>query len=254
MKSFIIYIIITFLSYIILLEGTTRIFDLSGHTIPETNLNNNKLATPNSEGIWIGGGMREISSHYKINQQGFNSLKDYSILDKNKISIAIIGDSYIESFHVDVENSIGRILEIETKNAIEVHEYGKSGGNIIDFSLMFNKWIKNKYDYTFILATDRDLVANKGSFMGKGNSIPHQSTIRKIYNNSSFIRYLNINHKLSYIINKKFSFSGDSKDKRKNVKSNEINTSALKGFDSKCIILYEKEKLDTTLPLIHIGT
>jgi hypothetical protein len=77
-------------------------------------LNNNKLLRPGAEGILVQGGRREVASHYKINQQGINSLKDYTTLDENKIDIAIIGDSYIQGLQVDVEKSIGRILEAET--------------------------------------------------------------------------------------------------------------------------------------------
>jgi len=247
MKNFTIYILIALSLYLILLESTTRVFDLSGHTIPETNLNNNRLARPNSEGIWIRGGMREIASHYKINQQGFNSLKDYLTLDKNKVNIAIVGDSYIEGFHVDIENSIGRILEAETHNEFEVHEYGKSGGNIVDFSLIFNQWIRNRYDYTFVLVTNEDIISNEASFMGRGNPIPQKSIIREIYNQCSFIRYLNINHGLNSKLQKLFSFSGRPKMAKKSIMPNDINVFALKEFDSTCVILYEKEKLDTTL-------
>jgi len=247
MKKFILYIIISLSLYLILLECTTRVFDLSGHTIPEANINNNRLGRPNSEGIWVKGGMREISSHYKFNRQGFNSLKDYSSIDKNKVSIAIIGDSYVEGFHVDVENSIGRILEAETQNSVEVHEYGKSGGTIVDFSQIFDEYIRNKYDYTFILATDMDIIYNKAYFMEKGSSIPQKSVFREIYNRLSFIRYLNINHGLNAKLNKIFSFSDSNVGKQKRILANDVNVSALKEFDNTCIILCEKEKLDTHL-------
>jgi hypothetical protein len=247
MKRFIIYITITLSVYLILLELTTRVFDLSGHTIPEANLNNNKLCRPNTEGIWVKGGMREIYSHYKINNQGFNSLKDYSNLDENKVSIAIIGDSYVEGFHVDVENSIGRILEEEFENSVEVHEYAKSGGNIVDFSQMFNKFEINRYDYTFILIENRDIIFKKASFMGKGNTIPENSAARDIYNRVSFIRYLNINHGLNAKLNEIFSFSRSTYRTRKHITKNNVNVPALKEFNNKCVILYENEKLDTSL-------
>jgi hypothetical protein len=260
MKKFTLYIVIFLSLYLIILECTTRVFDLSGHTITEANLNNNRLVSPNSEGIWVKGGMREISSHYKINSQGFNSLKDYSNIDKNKISIAIIGDSYVKGLHVDVENSIGRILEVEMQNSVVVHEYGNSGGNIVDFSQIFDEYIRNKYNYTFILATDKDITSNKASFMGKGSTIPQKSVIRETYNRLSFIRYLKINHGLKAKLNKIFSFSGSSNGKKKSILAYNVNVSALKEFDNTCIILYEKEKLDTyliksyaRLPCIEIG-
>ena len=206
MKKFILYISFTVFVFFFFLEITTRVFDLSGHTLPEYNLNNNRLLRPGTEGVLVQGGMREVASHYKINQQGFNSLKDYAAVNEDKISIAIIGDSYIQGLQVDVENSIGRLLEAETLDKMEVHEYGRAGMNIVDYSLIFTQFIKNRYDYTFILATNKDIVIKKASSMGKGNKIPNSSLIREIYNRSSFIRYLNINHKLSVKLKKTLSF------------------------------------------------
>lgn len=247
MKKFIIYIFFTVFVYLFLLEITTRIFDLSGHTLPKVSLNNNKLLRPGAEGIWIKGGRSEIKSHYKINNQGFNSLKDYGVLDENKINIAIIGDSFIQGAHGDVENSIGRILEAEIQNKVEVHEYGIDGMNIVDFSLIFTQSIKNRYDYTFILASDKDLLEKKASVMGKGNKIPKNSIMRKLYDRSSLIRYLNINHKLSVKIKKIFSFSDSLNKQQKKITAIDINVQLIKQFDSTCVFLYEKGKLDTSL-------
>jgi len=247
MKKFLLIIFVTVFAYLFLLEITTRVFDLSGHTLPEYNLNNNKLLRPGAEGVLVQGGMREVASHYKINQQGFNSLKNYTTLDENKISIAIIGDSYIQGLQVDVENSIGRILEAETLDKVEVHEYGRAGMNIVDYSLIFTQSIKNRYYYTFILATNKDIVLKKASSMGKGNKIPNSSLMREIYNLSSFIRYLNINHKLSVKLKKTLSFFERSDKQQKKITAIDVNLQALKKFDTTCVFLYEKERLDTTL-------
>jgi len=249
MKKFILYIFVTVFAYLFLLEITTRAFDLSGHTLTEFNLNNNKLLRPGAEGVKVQGGMREIASHYKINQQGFNSLKDYTTMDDDKISIAIIGDSYIQGLQVDVENSIGRILEAETLDKVEVHEYGIDGMNIVDFSSIFTQFIKKRYDYTFILATNNDIASKKSSAMGKGNKIPKFSIIREIYDRSTLIRYLNINHNLSVKLKKVFSFSENTGQQKKKINTMDINVQALEEFDTTCAFLYEKGKLDTSLML-----
>lgn len=260
MKKFIVYIFLFLFLYLFLLEFVTRIFSLSGHTIPEANLNNDKLCAPYSEDTWVKGGMHEIASHYKINSQGFNSLKDYSKLDKTKVSIAIIGDSYVQGLHSDVEKSIGRLLEAETDNKVEVHEYGKAGGNIVDFSLLFEKFIRNRYDYTFILITNKDITASKASFMTKGSSVPKQSLVREIYSKSSFVRYLNINHGLFFKFKKISSCPNIKGHQQQKITKKDINFSALNVFDSRCIFIYEENKLDTSLiksminnPLVKIN-
>ena len=259
MKGFILYIFSFLFLFLVLLELTTRIFDLSNHTILEVNLDNDRLCSPQTEGAWVKGGMREIYSHYKINNQGFNSIKDYSTVDRNKISIALIGDSFIEGFHVDVESSIGRILEREMNDSVEVHEYGRSGGNIVDFSLMFEKFCKGRYDYTFILASGIDLVDLESCVMEKGNTIPKESSLRKIYDNLYFIRYLNINQGIGVKLRKLITMSKDIKPLEEKVGSEELNTHALNRLDSTCVIIYEADRLDPdllsnykNLPLVKI--
>lgn len=121
--------------------------------------------------------------------------------------------------------------------------------NIVDFSSIFTQFIKNRYDYTFILATEKDIVLKKASAMGKVDKIPNSSMIREIYDRSSLIRYLNINHKLSVKIKRKFSFFDNVNKQQKKFAAIEVNVKALKQFDSTCTFLYEKEKLDTSLIL-----
>lgn len=266
MAKFIQYIVLLFVVYLMSLELTTRVFQLSSHTLPEYNLNGNRLTKPDSEGFWTSGGMREVRGHYKINAQGFNSTKDYSVLVEDKICIAIIGDSYIEGYHVDVEQSIGRIIEKEMNNNVLVHEYGKSAGNIVDFSLVFNNWVKGKYDYTFVLLNDEDIKETTPVFMGRGEDIPQKSLIRKVYNELSFFRYLNINHKLSLKVRDFFSFSASSQDNlpvstkskleepleelkgttKPKIRFDNINYEALQSFDSTTTIVYETGRLNTT--------
>lgn len=241
MKHFILYIAILVVTSLFVLECTTRLFDLSNDSIPEANVNGDRLITPGAENEWIGGGFREIVGHYKINPQGFNSIKDYSSIDKNKLNIAIIGDSFIEGFHVDVNNSIGRILEHEMQQEVNVHEYGKSAGNIADFSQMYLSFVKNKYDYTFILVAEADLYEKTAFNMGKGESARKPSTLRNIYSHLSSIKYLNINKGLSVNIKNAITFkSPEKKDKN-------LNETALNQLDSSVIILYEKEKLNPNI-------
>ena len=230
-----------------MLEIILRSFGLSGDTMPTFIVNEDLVNKPYAEGTYIKGGLAEIKGHYVINSQGFNSLKDYSKLADNKISIAIIGDSFIEGLQVDVEKSIGRLLE-EQMESIEVHEYGRSGSNIVDYGLLYKKYIKGKYDFVFVNLTDKDLIEKLPENMGKLESLTKMSFGRRVYENSYFIRYLNINHgltsKLNDLINKDFSRSlkTESSFSEKDF-FEKVNYQALSLFDSSVIILYESEKL-----------
>lgn len=236
-------ILITFL---FLLESTTRLFDLSAHTVPEFIIESNKLLKPGTKDVWIRGGLGEIRSNYSVNNQGFNSLLDYSELDSTKINIAIIGDSYIEGFHSDVQNSIGRYLERLTNGKTEVHEYGRSGGNIHDFELMYDQFVKKKYDVTFILMTSKDLMTEQPSFMNFNGSLPDKSLMRLFYNNLSFLRYLNINQKFKEKLNRIFFTT--TPEKAIYTKSNKkISSDFINKFDESVVFIFEAGKMDSIL-------
>ena len=257
-------IIIVFLS-MLFLEVFLRLFNLSGITLQEVNIDGNRMLKPGSNGIWVRGGFGEIKSHYSINHQGWNSIVDYADLDDNKIKIAIIGDSYIQGMHVDVDNSIGRILEKKSSNYV-VHEFGRDGANIVDYSLVYNKWIRGKYDYVFILASDDDLISIYPSFMNQGNKIPSTSILRTFYNSSYTIRYLNINRGLlakfnsllKSTLNSLASFNNNSAIASQKQTENQINIDSLQSIDLSVVFLYESGKLDTnslknhkTLQIVH---
>lgn len=248
MKKFIVYIATIFIAFLFLLEIVTRLFHMSGHTLPESNINGNKLLEPYTEGIWVNGGLKEIQSHYKINKQGFNSLKNYDSIEYKKIRIAIIGDSHVEGLRLNVEQSIGRQIEQEMMDKVVVHEYGKSGGNLVDFQLIYQNWVQGNYDYTFIFCDTRDILSTEPAFMGRGDEIAKTTFARNIYNNVSFLRYLNINHKLSIKVKELF------KPKEKSFVEKDVqelklfvNNQALESFDSTTVLVYEKGKLNTLL-------
>ncbi|MBI1224017.1 MAG: hypothetical protein GC192_02155 [Bacteroidetes bacterium] len=252
MKKFILYILVVLLSTSISLELILKVFHLSGHTVPTAIIENDKLLKPGTENIWVRGGLGEIRSHYKINDQGWNSILDYSDIDSNKIYVAIIGDSYIQGFQSNVEESIGRQLELQMNNKVTVHEYGRDGANINDYVQVYEKYIRGKYGYAFMLITDKDLIANKPSFMGVKKPL-NESFIRKLYNNIALIRYLNINHGLGLKLTELFSgfptVSSQIESKAKNEKltqnsQGKINQDALSRLNSDIIILYEKGKLN----------
>jgi hypothetical protein len=111
MKQFLIKIAIILVLSVLFLEVLVRVLGLAGITIPEENINNNVLFLRNYSSTWTKGGFSEIKSTFHINNQGWNSIVDFDSLKDENYNIAIIGDSYIEGFHENVETSIGRRLE-----------------------------------------------------------------------------------------------------------------------------------------------
>ena len=80
----------------------------------------------------------EVSGHFRINGDGWNSTH-YRYLSFNERSgrslIAVIGDSYIESFQVDVEKSYGEIVEASLKVPL-VYRFGISGAPLSQYLQM----------------------------------------------------------------------------------------------------------------------
>ncbi len=80
---------------------------------------------PGNTGYAVYGNRNQRFSQFRINDQGFNSHRDF-LPASDKFEVAITGDSFIEGFHQDVNNSIGNKIEFQLPG-IEVYEYGYAG-------------------------------------------------------------------------------------------------------------------------------
>lgn len=256
MKNFISYISFLLILVIVCLEITLRIFGLAAKTMPTENIDGNSMFEAGKTGYWIRGGLKEINSFYSINRQGYNSIIDFDDLVESDLNIALIGDSYIQGFHTDVKYSIGRQLEKILGPNVTVHEYGRAGANIVDYALVYKKYVEPKnYDYTFVLATDKDVQLYKASFIGKGDKIPKKNISRTIYDNVHILRYFNINHGLGIHVNNLIKNGPESIDRihgkennedniPKDVYIKEVNVKALNMLPNKVVFLYEKDRLN----------
>jgi hypothetical protein len=238
MKGFLQHTLATLLTAAILLELLLRIFQFPSHVLPEANVDGDRMLKPGIEGRWSAGGMGEFRGHYRVNAQGWNSVVDYSNTDSTKIRVAIIGDSFIEGLHFDVEQSVGRIME--TKNPqCQVHEYGRSGGNIADYALVYEKWVRGNYDFVFVLLSDDDLLQGNPNYMSRGEELHGLSTARKLYYSSHLLRYFGLNHGLGIrvreILNREDEPAGEDFMEH-------INHSALGRLEG-CTIICDRERL-----------
>jgi hypothetical protein len=248
MKEFLVKIFLIMVFSFVILEILVRVAGIAGIRLSEENINNNRLYEKNFEGVWAKGGLGEIKSNVKINNQGWNSIKNYEFLPKNKINVAIIGDSYIEGFHENVENSIGRRLENVFANTLNVHEFGHSGGNINDYLLIYNSIKFSNYNKIIILVSNADFKESQPSFMGKGKEIPGFTSLpRIIYNSLNFIKYLNVNLGLLIKMEKVFERKPHVVKNIKNENLDEIRFD-FSVFDNKEVVfLYEKEKFNSEI-------
>ncbi len=85
---------------------------------------------PNQSGFSVTGNRRQNFSEYHINNSGFNSYREYQP-SNDKVEIGLVGDSFIEGFHQNYYNSIGKKIE-KRLNSVEVYEFGYAGYDFAD--------------------------------------------------------------------------------------------------------------------------
>jgi hypothetical protein len=99
---------------------------------------------PNQNGYSVTGNRRQNFSEYHINKFGFNSYREFKPT-KEKVEVALVGDSFIEGFHQNYYNSIGKKIENKLKD-VEVYEFGYAGYDLAD-QLHLIKQYKKQFDF-----------------------------------------------------------------------------------------------------------
>lgn len=144
MKKLFIKIIVYSFLILIALELWVRIFHLTkDYPVRIVDEFGVEKWMPNQNGFSVTGNRRQNFSEYHINAFGFNSYREYTP-SKDKFEIALVGDSFIEGFHQNFNNSIGKKIENQLKN-VEVYEYGYAGYDLAD-QLHLIKQYKKQFD------------------------------------------------------------------------------------------------------------
>ena len=199
--------VITFFVFTALIfEIYIRVFHLYDD-IPKVNLDPNKLLVykPNQNGSYNFGNRKEVDSKYLINSAGFNSVVEYDF-STNISKIALIGDSYIEGFHQDVNNSIGRMLD--RLSGYQCYEYGMSSWTLNDYfnliSSNFNQF--NQFEYIFININPSDLQYSLHDYWNSD-----ESKLKVDTQNSFIYKYIYSNVKLLSSANQMGIFNNSGK-------------------------------------------
>ena len=179
---------------------------------------------------------------HKTNNYGFNTSINF---DEMKEANCLIGDSYIEAFHVKPEESIQGILN--NKNYI-VYAFGKSGSPLSTY-LGYARFIVKNFNCKKIIffLVDGDFIESFAKFTGhfyfdeaeKGNLnlIPyHPSIFDQFYTQFAIVNYLYKQSRVSYIKNFMRMFS--------NIKDHQIFYSEAKNFDYTHKISLAKKAVD----------
>lgn len=126
MKKFILKTILYIVLILAIVEAVVRVFHLYTEDPPRfIDEFGVEKRVPGNTGYAVTGNRNQNYSRFSINKAGFNSHREFTPT-KDKFEIALIGDSFIEGFHQDFDDSTGKKIEDRIPNS-EVYEYGYSG-------------------------------------------------------------------------------------------------------------------------------
>jgi hypothetical protein len=182
-------IIYTFL-ILVTLEILIRVFHLTkDYPLRFVDKDSVEKWVPNQSGFSVTGNRRQNFSEFNINNSGFNSYREFTP-SKDKVEIALVGDSFIEGFHQDYYNSIGKKIE-RSIDGIEVYEYGYAGYDLADQLHLINSYHDtfNLIDYVVIgLKFEDDL--NRSEYKIIKERMRLESPIYKMFRNVKLLVYL----------------------------------------------------------------
>ena len=156
-KKIFILTIPTFLLIFICLELVFN-FIIPASELPDVVFDNKfKLIKfrENQSGYYSIGKFPKDKFKWHINNEGWNNEIKY-VQNKTNYRIAIIGDSYVEAFQVDVNESFPSLLQINFPD-IDVYSFGISGSPLSNYYQMI-KYISKKFnpDFYIINVVDND--------------------------------------------------------------------------------------------------
>ncbi|WP_127138967.1 hypothetical protein [Flagellimonas oceanensis] len=132
MRKLLVKVLVYGLMMALVLEVLIRIFHLY-FEYPIVTLNKNEVVNyePGQSGSFVIGNRRMNFTEYNINNTGFNSFREF-LPTSQDFEVALVGDSFIEGLHQDYYNSIGKKIERNLEEKVQVYEYGFSGNDLAD--------------------------------------------------------------------------------------------------------------------------
>ena len=135
MRKFIIEILLIITLTLVVGELTTRFFNLRSQNVDFLTYDKEGFYTnkPNSQGDFVFGKFPSLyRTTFNFNDIGFNTPLDYKNFNNKKITVAFLGDSYVESYHVNYNESLSSIL-MNLSSEYQSYDFGVSGYNMIDY-------------------------------------------------------------------------------------------------------------------------
>ena len=95
-------------------------------------------------GLYTLGRSAHKGGNWRINNYGWNSEIDYSETEKDRPLLAVIGDSYVQAFEVNVEDKFSSVLQREAGSRILVYSFGISGAPLSQY-LQMSRYVRKHF-------------------------------------------------------------------------------------------------------------
>jgi hypothetical protein len=96
-------------------------------------------------GLYTQGKFATEQGRWRINNMGWNSDIDYAPdIERHKPLIAVLGDSYVEAFQVDITASFVSLLRSKVKSTYDVYGFGKSGAPLSQY-LQMSRYVRQHF-------------------------------------------------------------------------------------------------------------
>ncbi|MCV6628457.1 MAG: hypothetical protein OIF50_01215 [Flavobacteriaceae bacterium] len=182
LKKMVLYAVLIFL----VLEALVRIFHLYDDepTWYLDKKDNTYKWVPGQEGYAVYGNRRQSFTKYHINTEGYNSYRDFAPTE-DKVEVAIMGDSFIEGFHQNYFNSIGKKIESKLPH-LEVYEYGHSSFDFADqaYLVYSNKEVFKKVDHLIFE------IKFRNDFQRSEYSVAPRTVVFPLLRKSKLLKYM----------------------------------------------------------------
>jgi hypothetical protein len=100
------------------------------------------------EGLFTRGRAAEVRAHWRINDFGWNSDVEYQLAGQRSDErplIAVIGDSYVNSFQVDPDENVSAVLRRELGGRYEVYRFGVPGAPLSHY-LHIDRYVNRLFE------------------------------------------------------------------------------------------------------------
>jgi hypothetical protein len=164
-------------------------------------------------GMFTVGPFAEPGGRWRINDEGWNSAVEYSRRPRRPL-IAVIGDSFVEAFHVDPDKTFGALIRHQLEGKGDVYTFGFSGTPLTGY-LEIARYVRREFhpEVLIVNVVHNDFDESVRSLKPGSNFLqfdrragaiveipaaPYQSSaVRRLLRHSAVARYIIINCKLS---------------------------------------------------------